>query len=409
MHHCVFAAPFALESTMRFLDATVAVPGVRVAVLSQEPITRIPKDIREAIVGFEQIKNALDGDQLADGALRLAPTFGGPIHSLVGILEQAQVPLAEARARLRLPGLSPDAARNFRDKSRMKDILRAHNLPCARHELARSASEARAMAARIGYPVVVKPPAGAGAKSTLRVDQVAQLDAYLAQTPPTANSPLLIEEFIHGREFSFDSISVRGRHEFGSVCVYRPTPLEVVQSDWIQWCVLLPREIDVPAFAPILEHGPRALEALGMTTGISHMEWFRRNDGSIAISEVGARPPGAQFMSLLSLAHDTDFYAIWARLMTGHGFDLPPRRFATGAAYLRAQGGGERISAVHGWDAIAKELGDLVVEKKLPQVGSVPSSSYEGDGYVLLRHPETAVVQRALERLVESVIVRTNR
>ena len=38
----------------------------------------------------------------------------------------------------------------------------------------------------------------------------------------------------------------------------------------------------------------RALAALGMGTGLSHMEWFLRKDGSPVVSEVGARPPGAK-------------------------------------------------------------------------------------------------------------------
>ena len=36
-----------------------------------------------------------------------------------------------------------------------------------------------------------------------------------------------------------------------------------------------------------------ALRALGLETGLTHMEWFRRADGSPIVSEVGARPPGA--------------------------------------------------------------------------------------------------------------------
>ena len=45
----------------------------------------------------------------------------------------------------------------------MKDVLRAAGVPCARHGLARSAEEAWAAVERCGFPVVVKPPAGAGA------------------------------------------------------------------------------------------------------------------------------------------------------------------------------------------------------------------------------------------------------
>ena len=73
------------------------------------------------------------------------------------------------------------------------------------------------------------------------------------------------------------------------------------------------------------------------------MEWFRRPDGSIAISEVGARPPGSQFMTLMSYAHDTDLYAAWARLAVDGVFDPPQRSYACGGAYLRAQGSGRAI------------------------------------------------------------------
>ena len=42
---------------------------------------------------------------------------------------------------------------------------------------------------------------------------------------------------------------------------------------------------------------------------------------------------------------------------------------------------------------------------KLPHVGQSPASSYEGEGYVILRHPETAVVEQALLRLISLIRV----
>jgi hypothetical protein len=135
------------------------------------------------------------------------------------------------------------------------------------------------------------------------------------------------------------------------------------------------------------------------------MEWFQRSDGSVAISEVGARPPGAQFATLLSYAHDFDFYGAWARLMVHDVWDPPPRQFAVGAAYLRGQGRGERVSAIHGLEQAQSEVGDLVVESKLPKIGQTASGTYEGDGYVILRHRDTSVVKNALQRLVERIYV----
>ncbi len=45
-----------------------------------------------------------------------------------------------------------------------------------------------------------------------------------------------------------------------------------------------------------------------------------------------------------------------------------------------------------------RELGGLIVEAKLPQIGQPQASSYEGEGYVIFRHPETEVVEEALRR-----------
>ena len=130
-----------------------------------------------------------------------------------------------------------------------------------------------------------------------------------------------------------------------SINHYFPGPLEVLREPWIQWCVLLPREVDAPEYREIRDVAGRALTVLGLRTGLSHMEWFRRPDGGIAISEVGPRPPGAQFTTLISWAHDFDLYTAWARLMVFDEFEPQPRPFAAGAAYLRGQGRG-RVRAV---------------------------------------------------------------
>ena len=165
-----------------------------------------------------------------------------------------------------------------------------------------------------------------------------------------------------------------------------------------------PREVDDARYDDIREAGSRALQVLGMETGLSHMEWFRRRDGSIAISEVAARPPGAQITTLNSRAHDIDFVRAWAQLMVFGTFERPMRKYAVGVAFLRGQGSG-RIQEVHGLDQIGREMGSLVVDVKIPSAGQAPAASYEGDGYIILRHPETAVVMQALQRLISVVRV----
>ena len=62
-----------------------------------------------------------------------------------------------------------------------------------------------------------------------------------------------------------------------------------------------------------------------------------------------------------------------------------------------------RVVQIHGLEQAQKELGPLVVEAKLPQVGQPRAESYEGEGYAILRHPDTEVVEKALARLVALV------
>ena len=400
MPHVVFAVPFALSTTLRFVRAMGSVPGVRLSLLSQEPLERMPADLRELCADYERVGDAMDAGQLAAGVRALAARAGGQVDQLVGILEPLQEKLAAVRAALGIPGMTPEVAHNFRDKARMKELLRANDLPCARHGLAHSPAQALAFGEECGYPMVVKPPAGAGAKNTFRVNSREELEQSMRSLTPREDDPLLLEEFIVGAEHSFDSVTINGQHLFHSITRYFPTPLEVMENPWLQWAVVLPRSIDGPEYDAIKNAGPRSLDALGLQTALTHMEWFQREDGSVAISEVAARPPGAQFTSLLSWAYERDFYADWARLVATGEFEAPERRWAVGCVFLRGQGEGS-VKQVHGVDEAKLELGELLVEAKLPQVGQPRASSYEGEGHIVLRHSETEAVMQGIRRLFE--------
>lgn len=379
------------------VEAIASLPDVHVGVITQEAAEKLPAHLAHRVAHW-RVENVLDASQLLSAARELGLRFG-PIYRLFGAYEQLQVPLAQARAALGLAGLSVESANNFRDKARMKDVLRANGIPCARHALAHSVAEAEAFGNASGYPLVVKPPAGAGAQQTFRVENAGQLRSALGSMQPSARDPVLLEEFIMGDEHSLETISVDGEAVWHSLTHYYPTPLHVLANPWIQWCLVLPREVDSPRYDDIKAAARRALSVLGMTTGLSHMEWFRRGDGSIAISEVAARPPGAQITTMIARAHDIDFVQAWARLMIFNTFDPPSRRYAVGAAFLRGQGQG-RVRAVHGWEQVSRAFGELITDVKLPEVGSEGSPSYEGEGYILVRHPETAAVEQALSHIV---------
>jgi hypothetical protein len=404
MVNVVFVAPFFLDTTLRFVDAAASLPGVRLGLVSQDPEEKLPKGLRSKLAGHYRVDDGVGVDSLRPALHAMRKAFGS-VDRILGTLEQLQVPLGTLRDELRVPGLGAEAALNFRDKARMKTVLEKAGLPCARHRLASHPEDAFAVAHEVGFPLILKPPAGAGARATYRCDDEKTLGECVSAMRPSREQPVLLEEFMTGEEHSFDSVVLGGRIVWYSVNDYYPSPIEVLRHPWIQWCVVSPREVDDPRYAAIRRAAGPALEALGLENGLSHMEWFLRPDGRIAISEVGARPPGAQFSTLISYAHDFDLYREWAKLMVHDRFEPPPRRFAVGAAYLRGQGAGDRVKAIHGLAEAQREVGDLVVEAKLPREGQSPSGTYEGEGYVILRHPETEVVKRALKRLVERIYV----
>ena len=398
----VFVAPYALDATTRFLGAVTEVPGTRVGLVSSDPVERFPSAVRLAVAGHWRTDDCLDADQLTAAVAALGGHLGS-VDRLTAILENLQVPLGEVRDRLGIAGLSAATAENFRDKARMKAVFEQAGVPCATSGRAESAEQAADFARRVGFPFVAKPLAGAGARNTFRIEDSEQLQRWLTAAPPSPPAPMLLEEFVRGEEHSFDSVVVDDRLVWHSISRYLPSPLDVLEHPWIQWCVLLPREIDGEEYADLVETAHRAVTALGLRTGLSHMEWFRRADGSLAISEVGARPPGAQFMTLMSFAHDVDMYAAWARLTVTDEFEPPPRRYAVGAAYLRAQGQGRSIVAAHGLDQISEATTASVVEVRLPRAGASPSGGYEGDGHVIVRDKSTAAVEAALEELITTI------
>jgi hypothetical protein len=398
-----FVAPYLLEATARFVHVAATLPDVRLGLITCEPLEAVEPELRRHLAGHWRVDDALDPRQIAAAVAGLQRQTG-PVERLVGALEQLQVPLAQVREGIGVPGMDVRTALNVRDKSRMKEALDAAGVPCARHALVRSRIEAMGFVDQVGFPLVAKPPAGAGAQATYRLDDADMLMRWLSAAPLTEHSPALLEEFLTGEEHSYDSVSIGGATVWSSISDYSPPPLEVLRNPWIQWTVMLPRDISVPQYDGIHHWGPLALQALGVRDALTHMEWFRRPDGSVAISEVAARPPGAQLTSMHGYAHDFDLYRAWAELVILGRFDPPERRFAAGTAYLRGMGHG-RVRAVHGVDAVQRDIGHLVVEARLPRPGQPAGSDYLGEGYVIVRDPDTKVVVDALRRIVSGIRV----
>lgn len=401
MRSVVFVAPLFREGSNRFLRAFARVPDIRLGVISMEPAVRIEPSVRQAIAAHYQIRDCMDPADLVRGVRGISAALGG-VDRLVAHLEELQIPVADARQALGIEGMHGEAARNFREKDRMKQVLRKAGISVAKSQLLTSAAAVHAFVAEVGFPIVLKPPAGLGARATFCVRTNQELELAMARLAPSPASPYQAEEYVDGRESTCETVTIDGKHIWRSGTHYLPGPLEVLENPWMQYCVLLPRDETDPNFRQFDDVNGRALDALGMTTGISHMEWFLRKDGTPMVNEVGARPPGANIMPLMTHAYQTDMWGKWAELMSHDRFVPPKRVLAAGTAFFRGQGQG-KVAHVRGLAEAHAEVGKYVVDRKLPQVGQPKATSYEGEGWAVVAHESTAVVIHALKRLIELV------
>jgi len=177
-----FVAPYLLDTTVRFVQAAATLPDVELALITCEPADRLPAGLKSSLAGHWRIDDPLDAGQIA-GAVRGLGDQLGPVQRLLAVLEQLQVPLAQAREHMGIPGMDVVTAGHFRDKAQMKTVLRAAGVPCARHRLASTPTDVADFARQADFPLVVKPPAGAGAKSTFRLDDPGDLESWLGVAP----------------------------------------------------------------------------------------------------------------------------------------------------------------------------------------------------------------------------------
>ena len=397
----VFVAPFPTDITMRFVRAAARLPDVRLLGVVHTPPTGDDARVYHDLV---RVTDPLATRDIIDATEVLRRRHGAPFR-IIGVLEAMMVQLAEARAHFGVEGTPPRVADLFRDKARMKAALTAAGLPVAKNRLLRNADDARAFAAEVGFPIVLKPPAGMGARSTWRVNSTDELVRGAEGMGASDARPVLAEEFLRGREFSFETLTLGGVPRMESLSHYLPSCLEVLENPWMQWCCLLPRDISGPEYDGARALARGAIRTLGLADGMTHMEWFSRPDGSLAIGEIAQRPPGANISAMTGFAHDRDLFKAWNRaVIDGVVEGEWERKYAVGSAFLRGMGHG-RVASVRGVREVSEKLGALVVEAKIPTLGAPKAESYEGDGYVIVRHPETEVVKAALKTIVETVRV----
>mgnify|MGYP006284758621 FL=1 len=367
----------------------LAEAGARVIGVGDSRAQSLPDLVRRCLWRYVEVDSLWDG---ADVARELHDELRMTRLDRIECLWEPGILLAaELRRQFGVDGLTVGQARRFRDKEAMKRTLDGAGIRTPHHVAAHSAAAVWAAADRIGYPLCVKPIAGAGSADTYRVNSDDELRDVL---PRLMHVPTVsVEEYIEGEEYSFDTITVGGRIAYFNVAWYRPRPLVARGSEWISPQVVSLRDVDAPELADGIRMGRAVIEALDFGTGFTHMEWFRKADGEVVFGEIGARPPGDHHVDQMKWACDFDVYRAWGSAIVQGRLDADfQRRYNVATVYKRARGIG-RITRIEGAEALRRRFGDHLVCSTLLPPGAPRRDwrkSLVSDGYVTLRHPELA-------------------
>ena len=147
--------------------------------------------------------------------------FGGQTPLKLALPLQRWLATPEGRATgTRLWGTSPESIDAAEDRERFEAILRRLEIRQPRNGLARSESEARSVAARVGYPVVVRPSYVLGGRAMEVVFDEAELNRYMAEAVQVEpDHPVLIDQYLENAiEVDVDALADReGRVVIGGL------------------------------------------------------------------------------------------------------------------------------------------------------------------------------------------------
>ena len=361
--------------------------GATVYGIGDQPAAALPPLVKRSLRDYLQVRSLWDSAAVLPEIRRWLGDH--TLDRVECLWEPGMLLAAELREGLGVPGMSVAKTVPFRDKEAMKRVLDDAGIRTPRHAACRTANECREAAERIGYPIIVKPIAGAGSADTYRLNNAAELDEALAKLTHVAE--VSVEEFVDGEEFTFDTVTIDGRIAFYNVAWYRPRPLIARSNEWISPQVIALRDPDAPDLAGGVRMGFDVVRALGFETGFTHMEWYRKADGEVVFGEIGGRPPGAQQVDQMNFACDFDVYREWARAVTQGRFDAQiERKYNVATIYKRALGQGI-IQRIAGLDEFAAQYGSTIVWDSLLRPGTRRrnwKATLVSDGFIMLRHPD---------------------
>ncbi|WP_051393190.1 ATP-grasp domain-containing protein [Glycomyces arizonensis] len=231
----------------------------------------------------------------------------GPVDRIFMPFELGQAQAAFLRDCFGIPGIGFAEANALTNKYVMKLRLREAGLPQAAFAMAAGIDQIERAAEATGWPVIVKRAVGGGSIDVFRFDTPEEVRAF-AQSPASdafrgLTCPLVVESLVDIQtEYHCDGIVDDGEVRFAKASEYFVPVLDHGEHFGTR---ILPDGDETAR--RIRELHRRAVEATGLRSGVTHMEFFATAGGLLA-SEIACRPAGGGIPRALALQTGVDVW-----------------------------------------------------------------------------------------------------
>ncbi len=226
------------------------------------------------------------------------------------------MPIAEEIQRLGLPvrvlGTSPDAMDVAEDRDRFSRLLTKLAIPSPPNSSAYSEEEAREMAARIGFPVLVRPSYVLGGRAMELVHDEAELETYIKEAVRVSRKhPVLIDSFLQNAvEIDVDAVCDGSDVLIGGI-------MEHIEEAGVHSgdsaCVIPPQSLSDSVIRQVRDYTRKLALGLGVV-GLINIQYAVKND---VVYVLEANPRASRTVPFVSKATGIPLAKIAAKVMIG--------------------------------------------------------------------------------------------
>ena len=232
--------------------------------------------------------------------------------------------MARVAAKYNFPFYTEDTATISTDKFLMKEVFIKNNIPCAYGVIASELPQ------NLNFPVIIKPRDNSGSRGVIFCNTAAEAEMAMTEAMGySKKDSVLIEEVIHGKEYSIESIHFNDQHKVIQITEKITTPFPYnVELGHIQPAGL---SADIELQIEKLIH--LIATSLGFNACASHTE-LKINDKGIFIIETSPRLGGDFITStLVPLSTGINIEKLLIHIALNEEVNIPEKQQLSSAIY----------------------------------------------------------------------------